>query len=63
MFHEALKCLHKLAKDNFKPRDPTFCTEHERVKEDRFWPNFKGAIGAIYRRFTSSSGSASRGSG
>jgi hypothetical protein len=26
---------------------PTFCTEHERVEEDRFWPYFKGAIEAI----------------
>jgi hypothetical protein len=34
-FHEKLKCLRKLAKDNIKPRDPTFSTEHERVREDR----------------------------
>jgi hypothetical protein len=40
-FHEVLKCLRKLAKDNIKPRDPTFSTEHERVREDRFWPYFK----------------------
>lgn len=46
-FHEVLKCLLKLAKDNIKPRDPTFSTEHERVQENRFWPHFKGAIGAI----------------
>jgi hypothetical protein len=39
--------LRKLAKDNIKPRDPTFSTEHERIKEDHFWPYFKGAIGAI----------------
>ena len=31
-FHEVLKCLRKLAKDNIKPRDPTFTTEHERVR-------------------------------
>jgi hypothetical protein len=35
-FHEVLNCLRKLAKDNIKPRDPTFFTEHERVKEDHF---------------------------
>ncbi|KAL5681617.1 hypothetical protein ACJX0J_008002, partial [Zea mays] len=29
------------------PRDPTFSTEHDKIKEDRFWPYFKGAIGAI----------------
>ncbi|XP_066365210.1 uncharacterized protein [Miscanthus floridulus] len=46
-FHEVLKCLRKLAKDNIKPRDSTFSTEHERVRENRFWPYFKGAIGAI----------------
>ena len=46
-FHEVLNCLRKLAKDNIKPRDPTFCTEHDKVKEERFWPYFKGAIGAI----------------
>jgi hypothetical protein len=46
-FKEVLYCLRKLARDNIKPRDPTFSTEHEKVKEDRFWPHFKGAIGAI----------------
>jgi hypothetical protein len=46
-FHEVLKCLCKLAKDNITPRDPTFSTEHERLREDRFWPHFKDAIGAI----------------
>jgi hypothetical protein len=46
-FNEVLYCLRKLARDNIKPRDPTFSTEHEKVKEDRFWPHFKGAIGAI----------------
>ena len=45
--HEVLNCLRKLAKDNIKPRDPTFSTEHERIEEDHFWPYFKGAIGAI----------------
>jgi len=38
--------LHKLA-DNIKPRDPTFSIAHEKVKNDRFWPYFKGAIGPI----------------
>jgi hypothetical protein len=46
-FHEFLRCLRKLARDNIKPRDPNFTIEHERLKEDRFWPYFKGAIGAI----------------
>ena len=46
-FHEVLKCLRKLAKDNITPRDPNFSMEHERLREDRFWPYFKDAIGAI----------------
>ena len=46
-FHEVLNCLRKLAKDSIMPRDPTFSTDHERVRENRFWPYFKGAIGAI----------------
>ena len=46
-FKEVLLCLRKLAKDNIKPRDPTFRHEHEKIKEERFWPHFKGAIGAI----------------
>ena len=28
------------------PRDPTFSMEHERLREDRFWPYFEDAIGA-----------------
>nr|AYC81222.1 transposase [Oryza sativa Indica Group] len=46
-FHEVLKCLRKLAKNNITPRDTTFSTEHGRLREDRFWPYFKDAIGAI----------------
>ena len=51
-FKEVLLCLRKLAKDNMKTGDPAFSTEHERVKhervkEARFLPHFKGAIGAI----------------
>jgi hypothetical protein len=46
-FHKVLNYLRKLAKDNIKSRDPNFFTDHERVKEDRFWSYFKGAIGAI----------------
>jgi hypothetical protein len=46
-FHEVLKCMRKLAKDNIVPRDPTFSTDYARVRENCFWPYFKGAIGAI----------------
>ena len=46
-FKEVLKCLLKLGKANIKPRDSTFSNEHDKVKEDRLWPHFKGAIGAI----------------
>jgi hypothetical protein len=46
-FKEVLKCLRKLAKDNITPRDPTFSTEHAKVRENRFWPHFKDTIGAL----------------
>jgi hypothetical protein len=42
-----LKCFLKLGKENLKPKDPTFSYEHGKLKQDRFWPYFKGAIGAI----------------
>jgi hypothetical protein len=32
---------------NDKPKDSTFSNAHDKMKEDRFWPHFKGAIGAI----------------
>jgi hypothetical protein len=43
-FHEVSNCLRKLAKDNIKPRDPNFSIEHEKVKEDRFWPYSKARL-------------------
>jgi hypothetical protein len=46
-FKEVLLCLRKLAKENIKSRDPNFTVEHPKVREDRFWLHFKGAIGAI----------------
>jgi hypothetical protein len=46
-FKEVLLCLRRLGKDNIKPRDPTFSTEHAKIQEARFWPYFKCAIGAI----------------
>ena len=46
-FYEVLNCLRKLGKENIKPTESTFEYEHEKVKEDRFWPYFKGAVGAI----------------
>jgi hypothetical protein len=39
--------MRKLGKDNIILRDPTFSTDHARVRENRFWPYFKGAIGII----------------
>jgi hypothetical protein len=56
-FHEVLKCLCNLAKDNVTPRDPTFSTEHERLREDRFWPTLQRCNWSN-RWFTNSSGSA-----
>jgi hypothetical protein len=32
---------------NIKLKDPSFSTVHARIREDRFWPHFKGVIGAI----------------
>jgi hypothetical protein len=46
-FYEVLNCMRQLAKENIKPIDPTFSSEHDKVKEDHFWPYFKDAIGAI----------------
>jgi hypothetical protein len=46
-FKEVLKCLLKLAKYNIKSKDRTFSNEHEKLKEHRFWPHFKGAIGVM----------------
>jgi hypothetical protein len=46
-FKEVLLCLGKLAKDNIKLKDPSFTNDDARVREARFWPHFKGAIGAI----------------
>ena len=41
-----MKYLCNLGKHNITPRDPTFSMEHERLREDRFWPYFEDAIGA-----------------
>jgi hypothetical protein len=46
-FKEVLSCLGKLSADNIKPKDPNFSTVHPKLREDRFWPHFKDAIGAI----------------
>lgn len=46
-FKEVLDCLCKLASNNIKPTNYSFSTPHERIKDDRFWPHFEGAIGAI----------------
>ncbi|KAM3330116.1 hypothetical protein ACQJBY_026857 [Aegilops geniculata] len=46
-FQEVLNCLCKLAGHNITPRDDTFTTVHARIQDERFWPHFKGAIGAI----------------
>jgi hypothetical protein len=35
-FHEVLKCMRKLGKDNIVPRDPTFSTDHVRLRENHF---------------------------
>jgi hypothetical protein len=35
-FHGVLKCMHNLGKENIIPRDPTFSTDHERVRENHF---------------------------
>ena len=46
-FKHVLKCLCKLASQNIRPRDTSFMIMHDKIREDRFWLHFKGAIGAI----------------
>jgi hypothetical protein len=42
-----LNCLYKLGKHNIKLVDRTFKDVHPRLQDSRFYPHFKGAIGAI----------------
>jgi hypothetical protein len=42
-----LDCLYRLGKDNIKPVDQNFTEVHPRLQDPRFWPHFKGVIGAI----------------
>ncbi|XP_051207085.1 uncharacterized protein [Lolium perenne] len=46
-FNMVLNCLYNLGKDNIKPVDRNFTDVHPRIQDPRFWPHFKGAIGAI----------------
>jgi hypothetical protein len=46
-FQMVLMCLYNLGKDNIKPVDRNFTDVHPRIQDPRFWPHFKGAIGAI----------------
>jgi hypothetical protein len=46
-FQMVLNCLCKLGKDNIKPVDRNFTDVHPKIQDPRFWPHFKGAIGAI----------------
>jgi hypothetical protein len=48
LFYKVLKCLVALSEDIIKPRDPDFKTMHPRLDNFRFYPEFKGCIGAIY---------------
>jgi hypothetical protein len=36
-----------MAGDYIRPNDPTFTEVHDKLKQPRFWPHFKDAIGAI----------------
>ena len=46
-FREVLESICALSGHVIKPTDPTFTQPHPRVQEERFWPHFSGAIGAI----------------
>ena len=46
-FKHVLQCVDSLGGDIIKPKDPTFTTVHPRIQDQRFWPHFKGCIGAI----------------
>jgi hypothetical protein len=47
-FKEVLCCLCKFSRDNTSNLEILlFSREHAKVKEDRLWPHFNGAIGAI----------------
>lgn len=46
-FHEVLDCVDRMAGDYIRPHDPTFTQVHEKIRQQRFWPHFKNAIGAI----------------
>nr|XP_045090935.1 protein ALP1-like isoform X3 [Aegilops tauschii subsp. strangulata] len=46
-FNHVLHCVNSLGGDIIKPRDPTFADVHPKIRDKRFWPHFKGCIGAI----------------
>ena len=46
-FKHVLECVYALGGDNIKPTDPTFTEVHPKIRDKRFWPHFKGCIGAI----------------
>lgn len=47
-FHRVLHACLKLSFKYIKPEDPMFCECHAKIKNDqRYWPFFKNAIGAI----------------
>src|SRR5688572_32385675 len=47
LFYKVLTSLVNLLADIIKPRDPEFRTMHPRLQNNRFYPEFKGCIGAI----------------
>jgi hypothetical protein len=46
-FKHVLQCVYALGGDIIKPTDPTFAQVHPKIRDKRFWPHFKGCIGAI----------------
>ncbi|KAM3192559.1 hypothetical protein ACQJBY_069652 [Aegilops geniculata] len=46
-FNHVLHCVNSLGGDIIKPIDPTFTDVHPKIRDKRFWPHFKGCIGAI----------------
>jgi hypothetical protein len=46
-FSEVLNAIYRMSSDVIKPQEAHFTEIHPRLREPRFWPDFKDYIGAI----------------
>jgi hypothetical protein len=46
-YSEVFNAIYRMSTDVIKPKDTNFIEIHPRLRETRFWPHFKGCIGAI----------------